>query len=56
MVKAESRIQYIVFKQCQFIWQNACGYLKTTDVSIPRFQSPFYAQFWQHYEKVIKRK
>ena len=41
------------------MWQNACGYLKITDVSIPRFQSPFYAQsqvFWQHYEKVSKKK
>ena len=36
--QAESRTQYIVFKQSQFIWQNVCGYLKslTTDVSISK--------------------
>ena len=37
--QAESRTQYIVFKQCQFIWKkNVRGYLKslTTDVSISK--------------------
>ena len=38
MAKLNQGLSILVYKQCQFIWQNLFGYLKslTTDVSISK--------------------